>query len=111
MSRSWFLVECSALLILLLVNLSSSSVLASTFYLSPSGSDSNNGQSVSTPWMTFNKAFTTMKGGDELVLLDGTYSVAAGTGIINWQGSNSAQPPSGTSLNAPTSFVLKILEK
>ncbi|KAG2382731.1 hypothetical protein C9374_005311 [Naegleria lovaniensis] len=80
----------------------SSTAFAATYYLSPTGSDSNNGQSTSTPWKTFSKAFSSMTGGDELILLDGTYSVAAGTGTINYQGTNSAQPPSGTSLNTPT---------
>jgi hypothetical protein len=38
-----------------------------------------------------------MKAGDELILLNGGYSEAAGTGYISYLGTNSAQPPSGTS--------------
>jgi hypothetical protein len=38
-----------------------------------------------------------MAGGDELILLDGTYSATAGTGTLHWNnGAASAQPPSGT---------------
>lgn len=37
-----------------------------------------------------------MQGGDELILIDGVYSEAAGTGYINYLGINSAQIPSGT---------------
>lgn len=69
------------------------------YYLSPSGSDSSDGLTTSTPWKTFSKAFSTMSGGKRLGLLDGTYSVAAGTGCINFQGTGSAQAPSGTSGN------------
>ncbi|WP_196138876.1 putative Ig domain-containing protein [Aliikangiella sp. G2MR2-5] len=56
------------------------------YYLSPEGSDNNDGTSASTPWRTFERAFDTagggMEGGDELILLDGTYSIANGTGIL-----------------------------
>jgi hypothetical protein len=76
---------------------------AATYFLSPTGSNSNDGLTPSTPWKTFAKAFSTMAGGDELILLDGTYSAAAGTGTIHWNnGANSAQPPSGGSLSAMT---------
>lgn len=64
-------------------------------YISPTGSDSANGLTPGTAWKTFNKAFTTMTPGTRLGLLNGTYSVAAGTGCINFQGTGSAQPPSG----------------
>lgn len=70
--------------------------LSATYYLSVSGSNSANGTSPGTPWKTFQKAFTTMAGGDELILLDGTYSEAAGTGYISYLGTGSGQPPSGT---------------
>jgi hypothetical protein len=66
-------------------------------YISPTGSDANDGRTAATPWKTFAKAFgpTGIPGGGELILLDGTYSVAAGTGYISFTGTNSAQPPSG----------------
>jgi hypothetical protein len=67
-------------------------------FLSPTGSDAANGQTAGTAWRTFAKAFGAggIGAGGELILLDGTYSVAAGTGYISWTGTNSAQPPSGT---------------
>src|SRR5581483_4926793 len=59
------------------------SVHAATYYISPSGSDVNSGTSVSGPWKTFGKIFNTsrtVKAGDTLVLLDGTYTKAT-TGL------------------------------
>ncbi|TFG92150.1 MAG: hypothetical protein E4H15_04375, partial [Syntrophobacterales bacterium] len=70
--------------------------LSATYYISVSGSNSANGTSPGTAWKTFQKAFSTMAGGDELILLDGTYSEAAGTGYISHLGTGSGQPPSGT---------------
>jgi hypothetical protein len=75
---------------------------ATTYFLSPTGNDANSGLSDTAPWKTFAKAFSTMAGGDELILLDGTYSQAAGTGYISHHGTNSAQPPSGSSVTAMT---------
>ena len=69
--------------------------VASTFYIAPNGMDSNGGTSESAPFKTFFTAFSAMKGGDELVLLDGTYG--SGTGYLNYEGTGSAQPPSGIS--------------
>ena len=66
-----------------------------TFYISPAGNDSSNGHSATAALKTFSKAFSKMMAGDELVLMEGTYSVETGTGIIHYLGSNSAQPPSG----------------
>ena len=43
-----------------------------------------------------------MSAADTLILLDGTYSISAGTGCINFNGTGSAQPPSGTSKTAMT---------
>jgi hypothetical protein len=79
---------------------------AKTYFISPTGSNANSGLLSTAAWKTFAKAFSTMAGGDELILLDGTYSAAAGTGIMHWDtgtfGAASAQPPSGTSLSAMT---------
>lgn len=87
----------------LIVSYNSSSSGRTTYYLSPTGSDTaNNGRSLSSPWKSFAQAFGSMAAGDELILLDGTYSSAAGTGYINYQGTGSAQPPSGTSLSNVT---------
>ncbi|MBI3546947.1 MAG: Ig-like domain-containing protein [Gammaproteobacteria bacterium] len=87
----------------LIVTYNSGSSSRTTFYLSPNGSDnSNTGRSESSPWKTFAKAFSSMVGGDELILLDGAYSESAGTGYINWVGNGSAQPPSGANINNMT---------
>ena len=79
------------------------------YFLSPTGSDANDGQSPAAPWKTFAAAFSRMAGGDQLVLLDGTYSDAAGTGKIGCAGAYpcdggpaTAMPPSGMSLSAMT---------
>ena len=71
-------------------------------YISPSGSNANNGLTAGTPWKTFAYAFANLGAGKRLGLLDGTYSVAAGTGCINFNTANSGQVPSGTSKSAMT---------
>lgn len=82
--------------LILLLALLASPLEAAVYYISPSGSDGAAGTSTGTAWKTFNKAFDTMAAGDTLWLMDGTYSVAAGTGVIDPNGTNSEQPPSGT---------------
>jgi hypothetical protein len=49
----------------------------STYFVSPSGSDTNDGTSESRPWLTFGKIFNSsriVKPGDTIVLLDGIYA-------------------------------------
>jgi hypothetical protein len=76
------------------------------FFISPSGNDNDDGKSASTPFKTFSKAFSAMAAGDTLVLLDGTYSEAAGTGILNCSlGAPSGCPVSGTSTSAMTTIM------
>jgi len=57
---------------------------AVTYYLSPTGSNSNNGTSASTPWLTFSFAIGSSAGksgcSDELVLLSGVYGDGTSTG-------------------------------
>lgn len=79
------------------------------FYIAPTGSDWNNGRSADKPWRSFSHAFAKMMGGDELVLLDGIYSEATGTGSITFSdqgdhsgGPRSGQIPSGRSIERPT---------
>lgn len=68
-----------------------------TYFLSPAGRDGNDGQSIEKPMRSFERAFSRMRGGDELVLLNGVYSAEAGTGTMHWNnGPASAQIPSGT---------------
>jgi hypothetical protein len=78
---------------------------ATTYYISPSGSDSNNGTSSSAPFKTFAKAFGVLPAGGELILLDGTYTSSA-NGAIHWDtslyGNASAQIPSGISTTQMT---------
>jgi hypothetical protein len=45
----------------------------STYYVSPSGSDSNTG-TITSPWATLNKAWTALKAGDTVYLRGGTYA-------------------------------------
>jgi hypothetical protein len=44
-----------------------------TYYVSPTGSDTNSGTSETSPLATFNKVWTVIKPGDTLILLDGVY--------------------------------------
>jgi len=75
---------------------------AATYYISPSGNDLTGNGSTGNPWKSFSKAFGEMSAADTLILKDGTYSIATGTGVINISGTGSAQPPSGTSTSAMT---------
>ena len=59
---------------------------ATTYYISPSGSDSNNGTGTGTPWRTFTKAFSVATCGDTLTLRNGTYGDGNSTGKIALSG-------------------------
>jgi len=54
----------------------SSAAHAATYYLSPTGSDSNSGTSAALPWKTFAFAIPKLQPGDTLTLLNGTYNVS-----------------------------------
>ena len=80
-----------------------------TFYISPTGSNGNNGKSASQPFKTFAHAFNKLSAGDELILLDGTYSEPLGTGYISYTdpsqgigGSRSGQIPAGVDAGRTT---------
>jgi hypothetical protein len=82
-----------------------SPAFATTYYLSPSGNNSyssSQAQSQATPWKTFAKAFGAMSGSDTLVLLDGTYSDATGTGYMSYTSGYGGDMPSGTSVSNMT---------
>lgn len=49
---------------------------AATRYISPTGSNSNNGQSTGTPWLTWAHAFSNTACGDTLLVMDGTFTPA-----------------------------------
>jgi len=55
-------------------------VAATSYYMSPTGKDSNTGISTSSPWLTFSKALATMRCGDTLNLMDGMYGDGTSTG-------------------------------
>lgn len=59
---------------LFLTPIASSKTSAATYYLSPTGNDSNNGSS-STPWQTITKANSIVTSGDTVMFKDGTYPV------------------------------------
>jgi hypothetical protein len=89
---------------------SASVSFAATYYLSTSGSDLYTGNSETAAWKTFAKAFSTMRAGDALILLNGKYSASNGTGYMNYNdGSCSAcaQPPSGISMYYQTFISAK----
>lgn len=75
---------------------------STTYYISPTGNDAYDGSSTAQAWKSFAHAFSSMSGGDELILLDGTYSEANGTGYISYLGTGSAQPPTGIDKDHPT---------
>ena len=47
---------------------------AATYFISPSGSDSNSGTSTTDPWKTFTFAIPKLQPGDTLILKDGVYT-------------------------------------
>ncbi len=63
----------SILLVCMIVCVFYGQCFAATYYISPTGSDSNNGSSGS-PWKTLSKACSTISGGDTVIVRDGTYS-------------------------------------
>lgn len=69
-----------------------SAASAVTYYISPTGSNGNNGTSTSTPWLTFSFSIGTGAGkagcGDELVLRDGVYGDGTSTGKLSISGMN-----------------------
>ena len=73
----------------LLIAISACTAQASTYYISPTGSDSNGVGTYASPWASTNFAYTQMKGGDTLVLKNGTYKgmILLGRWVL---------PPNGT---------------
>ncbi len=70
-------------LVLLIALLLPVQAQAVTRYISPTGSNSNNGQTDSTPWLTFTYAWANTACGDTLLLLNGTYGDGTSTGKIS----------------------------
>lgn len=63
-------------------------VAAATYYISPTGRDSNTGASTSSPWLTFSRALVTTRCGDTLNLMDGVYGDGTSTGKIDLRNRN-----------------------
>jgi len=63
-----------------------------SFYVSPSGSDSNNGSSA-TPWLTIQHAANSVSAGDTVYVLAGTYHESVSIAV------------SGSSTAGPVSFI------
>lgn len=58
---------------------------SATFYISPTGSNSNNGLSTSAPFLSFSYAINSARAwcGDTLILIDGVYGSGTSTGTIS----------------------------
>lgn len=65
--------SATRLILVLTVILCSGPLTAATYYLSPTGSDSNPGTAAS-PWRTFQKAASAVRAGDTVIVSDGTYT-------------------------------------
>lgn len=47
---------------------------AETYYISPTGNDSNSGLTTQQPWQTFTRSWRDLYPGDTLILMDGVYT-------------------------------------
>lgn len=72
---------------LVLFALLSTQSWATTYYISPTGSNSNNGLTTGAPFLTFAYAINASRAwcGDSLVLRNGTYGDGTSTGLLNIQ--------------------------
>jgi parallel beta-helix repeat protein len=59
--------------LLIILLLLSCAVEGRVFYVSPTGSNSNSGTTLSAPWKTIGKAVATMAAGDTVYIREGTY--------------------------------------
>lgn len=60
---------------------------ATTYYVSPSGSNGNNGTSSSTPYQTIQQALNTVRAGDTVNIMAGTYNAGL---VLMTSGTNGA---------------------
>ena len=73
---------------------------AMTYFLSPTGGDSNTGVALTSPWKTFNFAISHLEPGDTLTLLDGTYDASnSGFPVFTDINGTAAQPITIKALN------------
>ncbi|WP_158289251.1 OmpL47-type beta-barrel domain-containing protein [Paenibacillus flagellatus] len=66
------------------------SAQAATYYIAPTGSDTTGDGSISSPWLTINKAQTYLAAGDTLYARGGTYHNQWGIAISNKAGTSTA---------------------
>ena len=71
--RSEISILMAALFSMCLIVFSSTDLLATIYYVSPTGLDSNTGLSVTTPWRTVGKAVATVQAGDTVYIRAGRY--------------------------------------
>jgi hypothetical protein len=64
---------------------SAASPASATYYVAPNGSDNNDG-SLQNPWRTIGKANQTLRAGDTVYILEGTYSEAIKPSASGWEG-------------------------
>jgi hypothetical protein len=90
--RPWFcgsaVMAASIYGLLLSFLLCAEDVAAATYYISPTGRDSNTGASTSSPWLTFSRALATTRCGDTINLMDGVYGDGTSTGKIDLRNRN-----------------------
>ena len=62
-------------------------VSGATYYVSPTGSDSNSG-TLSSPWFTLNKAWSYVSAGDIIYMRGGTYNFVSPQVLTNKSGTS-----------------------
>jgi hypothetical protein len=70
MTRVLFFVVITGMMAAIIPN----TIMATDYYVSPTGNDARDGRSESNAWATFVHANTVLQPGDNLILLDGVYS-------------------------------------
>jgi len=100
LNQLWNAIGFLGALIFSVATLSEDSIASTTYFISPSGSDTNSGMAQSMPWKTFAQAIANMACGDDLVLLDGTYTIpSAGALVITGQVCSPGSPFKVKTLN------------
>jgi len=66
-------------------------VHAATYYVATTGSDSNNGTGLGTPFRTVQKCINTVAPGDTCTVADGTYTDVDGNGIVGYVSGSASQ--------------------
>lgn len=73
MKKNWIVFTIAACVLFALTIHLSGRAQGNTYYLSPTGDDSNSGTSTAQPWATFERAWQDLYPGDTLILMDGVY--------------------------------------